>query len=176
MALITCKECQAEVSNKADACPKCGVKIKKKVALWKKILGGFVLFLIAVAVFSPGGKNGSGTTQSTDSSKGEQAAFNTTAHELAAAYNENTLAADNKFKGKRFVITGVVSDINTDMFNNAVVMLHGGVNQFMEPQARLAESEKPKAAELKKGASISLTCTGRGDVAKTPMMEKCVLM
>jgi uncharacterized protein (DUF983 family) len=29
MALISCKECKAEISDKAAACPKCGVELAK---------------------------------------------------------------------------------------------------------------------------------------------------
>lgn len=35
MALVKCEECKNEVSNKADKCPNCGVKIKQgKGCLW----------------------------------------------------------------------------------------------------------------------------------------------
>ena len=35
MAMISCENCGAEISDKATNCPKCGVKIKKKSALSK---------------------------------------------------------------------------------------------------------------------------------------------
>ena len=35
MAMISCENCGAEISDKATKCPKCGVKIKKKSALSK---------------------------------------------------------------------------------------------------------------------------------------------
>ncbi|HCI3908997.1 TPA: zinc-ribbon domain-containing protein, partial [Pseudomonas aeruginosa] len=33
MALIKCKECGAQVSNKAKACPSCGAKVPKSVGV-----------------------------------------------------------------------------------------------------------------------------------------------
>lgn len=93
--------------------------------------------------------------------------------QLAQAYDRNTVAADQQFKGKRFKVTGTVDSINTDMFGNPYVTLRGGVNQFMEPQFELDEDHANYAAGLQSGMRISLVCTGRGDVAKTPMSEDC---
>ncbi|MEC7118666.1 MAG: zinc ribbon domain-containing protein [Pseudomonadota bacterium] len=41
MALISCKECGAQVSTEAKNCPHCGAKIKKPLSL-----GGFLLVLL----------------------------------------------------------------------------------------------------------------------------------
>ncbi|HGO9723690.1 TPA: hypothetical protein ACLECI_002299 [Pseudomonas aeruginosa] len=97
-----------------------------------------------------------------------------TAQQLAQAYDRNTVAADQQFKGKRFKVTGVVDSINTDLFGNPYVTLRGGVNQFMEPQFQLDEAHANYAAGLQSGMRISLLCTGRGDTAKTPMSKDCV--
>lgn len=94
--------------------------------------------------------------------------------QLALAYDRNTVAADQQFKGKYFKVTGVVDAINTDMFGNPYVTLRGGVNQFMEPQFELDHAHSDYAAGLSQGMRISLTCKGRGDVAKTPMSDECV--
>ncbi|QIJ00830.1 hypothetical protein GII23_12390 [Stutzerimonas balearica] len=96
------------------------------------------------------------------------------AQQLAQAYDRNTVAADQQFKGKTFKVTGVVDSINTDLFGNPYVTLRGGVNQFMEPQFELDEAHANYAAGLQSGMRISLECTGRGDVAKTPMSKGCV--
>lgn len=96
------------------------------------------------------------------------------AQQLAQAYDSNTVAADQRFKGKRFKVTGAVDSINTDMFGNPYVTLRGGVNQFMEPQFELDDTHANYAATLQSGMRISLICTGRGDVAKTPMSKGCV--
>ncbi|MGU1251456.1 OB-fold protein [Pseudomonas aeruginosa] len=100
--------------------------------------------------------------------------YEISAQQLAQAYDRNTVAADQQFKGKRFKVTGVVDSINTDMFGTPYVTLRGGVNQFMEPQFELNEERASYAAGLQSGMRISLVCTGRGDVAKTPMSKDCV--
>lgn len=41
MALIECKECQSQISDKAESCPQCGCPLKKqKVIVENKITGG----------------------------------------------------------------------------------------------------------------------------------------
>lgn len=50
MALTNCTECQAEISDKATACPKCGAPRPKKHTFLKGLMiaatVGFVLFLV----------------------------------------------------------------------------------------------------------------------------------
>ena len=96
-----------------------------------------------------------------------------TAAQLAAAYDRNTVAADQQFKGKQFKVTGVVSSINTDFRGRPYVTLQGGVNQFMEPQFSFEDAKDPAIARLQKGSKVTLACTGNGDIAKTPMSEDC---
>ena len=55
MALVKCKECGEEVSNKAKSCPKCGAKAPKKTSL----LTWLVLILIILGIYT--------SSQSTDS-------------------------------------------------------------------------------------------------------------
>ncbi|ORL48812.1 OB-fold protein [Pseudomonas putida] len=99
-----------------------------------------------------------------------------TAQALASAYDANTVAADARFKGKRFKVTGTVADINTDFTGDPYVTLRGGVNQFMEPQFGFEKSDSEQLAVLRKGSKVTLLCTGRGDVAKTPMSKDCSLL
>jgi hypothetical protein len=53
MALTQCRECSAEVSDSAKACPKCGVgnPVKKKSTIAVKLFWGFVSILIISAVY-----------------------------------------------------------------------------------------------------------------------------
>lgn len=96
-----------------------------------------------------------------------------TAAQLASAYDRNTVAADQQFKGKAYKVTGTVSSINTDFRGRPYVTMQGGVNQFMEPQFSFEDAKDPAIAQLQKGSRITLACTGRGDIAKTPMSEDC---
>ena len=62
MALIKCKECGNEVSSKAESCPKCGAKVKKKgmgLLGWIGIL--FLVGVVASALAPHGGSSSSST-------------------------------------------------------------------------------------------------------------------
>ena len=71
------------------------------------------------------------------------------------------------------MIRGTVANINTDFAGNPYVTLEGEVNQFMEPQFGFHESASAKLVNLRKGSVVTLFCTGKGDVAKTPMWDSC---
>ncbi len=99
-----------------------------------------------------------------------------TAHDLAQAYDENTVAADQLFKSKNFKVSGTVADINTDLFGNPYLTLRGGVNQFLEPQFGFDKGAAAQLGKLRKGMKVNLVCTGHGDVVKTPMSGDCTLL
>jgi len=95
--------------------------------------------------------------------------------DLALAYKENTVAADQIYKGKRFGVVGTITDINTNLMGNPYIVLSGGVNQFQDPHFRFDKSASASLANLKKGDIVALICVGMGDVAKTPMSGSCIL-
>lgn len=145
-----------------------------------RVIGFAWLALMVVAMASgerPSGKAAAPTTSQSQPAEVAAAVvpvFEVNTQQLAQAYDRNTVAADQQFKGKRFKVTGVVESINTDLFGNPYVTLRGGVNQFMEPQFKLDDAHANYAAGLQSGMRISLICTGGGDVAKTPMSKGCV--
>lgn len=109
--------------------------------------------------------------------RAEQAALPSyNSSDLAIAYSENTVAADQRFKDKRYKVSGVVESINTDLFGYPYLVLRGGVNEFMEPQFSFDNSAMAQLSALRKGMKVSLICVGTGDVAKTPMSGDCVLL
>lgn len=151
-------------------------ELKRPLKSWE-VIGG-ILFGIFVVWWLASSSNSADSKTSNTNLTAENVntfQFTTTAKELATLYEENTVAADNKFKGKRFEIAGTIAAINTDFMDSAIIVLKGGVNEFMEPQAELVDAEKQKAASLKKGQKIALICTGAGDIAKSPMMKDCVI-
>lgn len=141
---------------------------------------GFAWLAIALVAMASGDRPSSNPSATSNSQSQPtkvaapvEPSIEVSAQQLAQAYDRNTVAADQQFKGKRFKVTGMVESINTDMFGNPYVTLRGGVNQFMEPQFELDDAHASYAAGLQSGMRISLICTGRGDVAKTPMSKDC---
>lgn len=99
-----------------------------------------------------------------------------TASEIASAYDENTVAADLKFKDKKVKVTGTIDDINTDFTGDPVLILKAGSNPFQQPHFKFDQANLQQIADLKKGTKVSLICTGKGDIAKTPMLDHCSLI
>ncbi|WP_303846829.1 OB-fold protein [Aeromonas sobria] len=97
-----------------------------------------------------------------------------TSQALSAAYDENTVAADQKFKGKQFKVKGTVTEISTDIMGDPYITLKG-TNMFQEPQFQFDKDATDQLARLKKGMTVVLICTGRGDIAKTPMSDDCFM-
>lgn len=95
-----------------------------------------------------------------------------TSAKVAQDYDDNTVAADIQYKGKRVKVSGRITDINTDFLGKPYLVL-AGTNQFMGPQFNFEKSDMSSLATLKKGTQISVVCTGKGDVVKTPMFEDC---
>lgn len=68
MALVKCKECGAEISKKAETCPHCGAKRKKKTTIGTGT-GILIIFVFVYVIGKISGQNDTGTTyQSTASS------------------------------------------------------------------------------------------------------------
>lgn len=99
-----------------------------------------------------------------------------TPSDLVTAYEANTVAADQRFKGRKFKVTGIVSDINTDFAGNPYLVLRASGNPFMLPQFSFDDAANEQLAKVRKGTKVTLVCVGRGDVGKVPMAGKCALI
>ena len=111
-----------------------------------RVIGFGWLALMLVAMASGDGSSSKPASSSSSQSQPAKVAapveplIEVSAQQLAQAYDRNTVAADQQFKGKRFKVTGVVDSINTDLFGDPYVTLRGGVNQFMQPQFELEKT------------------------------------
>jgi len=99
-----------------------------------------------------------------------------TPNDLVDAYEANTVAADQRFKGRKFKVTGTVNDINTDFTGNPYLVLRANGNPFMLPQFGFDDAANEQLAKVRKGAKVTLICVGRGDVGKVPMAGQCLLV
>lgn len=160
----------------------------KKLIKWA--LMGFVGLVILVLLIDSGKSPEEKKAEAAAAAQGEAAAAaekaaqakkemeslrQVTVDELAQAYEDNTVAADQQFKGKQFKISGTVVDINTDLMGNPYITLNGG-NEFMRPQFSFDKTDLEQIAKLKKGNKVTMVCEGRGDIAKTPMSGSCIFL
>jgi hypothetical protein len=102
--------------------------------------------------------------------KDAEVAIDVTADELASAYKKNEIAGDQKYKGKKLRVTGVVDGIDSDITDSAVVRLKAK-GEFLGVSAR--GLPKDEAAVLEKGKTVIFECTGAGEVISSPQLRDC---
>lgn len=105
--------------------------------------------------------------------KKAESVYSTTAKQLAALYEENEVAADDKIGGRPVAVKGVVKSIDKD-FTNSVVIHMESSNTFMPVSLRMSDTEKSRAAKLKKGETITITCKRMAFVIGSPSGSDCV--
>jgi hypothetical protein len=163
-----CSNCGSEIIDGLKTCPHCGGGDGGRLHI-PSMLGGIVIALCLVTLVGELAKNwisstGAGRAAESPLEPGGAPVFSVTAHELATAYEANDPAARQRFKNSRFSVTG-----------ESVVVLDGGANRIVHPQATLAAAEKAKASSLVSGSPVSLVCTGRGDAVNAPLVNDCVI-
>jgi hypothetical protein len=96
------------------------------------------------------------------------------ARKLAAAYEENEVAADDKYKGRSLRVAGTVQAISKDFMGDVYVQL-ASQNEFMPTNAYVEKSQRAAAAGLKKGQRITVLCTGDGLIVASPILRACTI-
>lgn len=186
----SCPNCNQKLKFKeikAESCPHCNQRFAQSKGV--KVFTWIFILIIVMLLFSSirscsSDRKGSVFWQlaggSSEAEKAEEAqALETlpsyTSRELAEAYESNAVAADQKFKGKRFKVSGKVTNISTDFLGRPYLTMQG-LNQFMEPQFSFAKSALDQIARINKGMTLTLVCEGNGDIAKTPMSSNCQIL
>ena len=118
-------------------------------------------------------KPAASTAQETANASG---AIKITAKELVSEYTENSVGAAQKYKGKLLEITGVVSEVDTDWYDEVYVAIGSGdrwewneVKCYFKDQAQI-----DKVAQLRKGDTVTIigTC---GEYSIDVSVEHCRL-
>ncbi|WP_445441731.1 OB-fold protein [Citrobacter freundii] len=206
MALINCSECGNQISDKAAACPHCGMPLRNEAEhhtnhrvnsttydeeetfsgrffTYIKILVkcGILLFVVfyVVPFFFSGNSDQIdqvGSSSSSQVSRPDPTSMTLfAAQEITDAYERNTVSADQQFKGKWILMEGDVTNISTDISNDAYVTFDA-TNSFYSPRAKFISKERDKLASLTKGQHIVVLCIGDGDTLKTPILKDCTLV
>jgi len=132
----TCKHCAMPIPKDAKICPHC--RKNQRLNLFPRILLFIVVFAVIIYLINDymlwlgSGKSAlrveSGDVKPSTAPTESLTTFS--AYDLASAYDQNTVAADQRFKGKRFKVTGTVVDINTDFLDRPYLVLDGRVNRL----------------------------------------------
>lgn len=137
------------------------------------IIIGLCIFIISITAIYD--YNDSTPTVSDNSAvEKQEPTIDTTAVNMFNAYNRNEMAADQEYMGRKIRVAGTVSDISSTYDNTAQVSLETD-NQFMSVKTSGDRNFDAKAAQLRKGQSIRMTCIGAGEVMGMPVLDNCVI-
>lgn len=199
MALVKCPECKKNISNTAPSCPHCGHVLtsedrKVKSSVTKKLfkfLLGIVVIVIAFGLIngmtqSPEEKArikaGNAEYQERKAQERAQAAKEklaslprVSAVQLSRDFSNNEVAANQKYKGKEVVISGVVAEISTTISGAPKITLNG-IGMLQMVFADLERDQANSAATIKKGTNISLQCTVKGYILNNVMADDCTIL
>lgn len=96
-----------------------------------------------------------------------------TASELWAAYNRDIVTADHRYRGRTLEVTGTVVTVPVRDFRGFIVVRLGTGDAFETVHATLAARESAFLYTIAKGQSVLLSCTGRGALIGSPILDDC---
>lgn len=96
------------------------------------------------------------------------------ASDLYSAYNDNEIAADQKYKGKQLEVSGTVQDIGKDIFDSIYVTLEtaelmGSIQVYFE------KGQEDAIAALSKGQELTVVGKGDGFLIMTVTLKKSLI-
>jgi len=101
-------------------------------------------------------------------------AIEVTSVELAQAYADNEVAAQQKYGSSPLLVSGTINSIELDFMDEPVVTLPG-TDDFTTTQASFAGDASEVTASLQKGQAIVLRCAGVSEVMGSPMLSDCTV-
>lgn len=102
---------------------------KNSVPNWLKFTIGAIIIFVIIGIVAGDDKKGETNTASSSSATENapapptENAITISSSELINAYQNNEVAADNKFKGKRLIVSGVIEDIGKDILDKPYIVM-----------------------------------------------------
>lgn len=93
------------------------------------------------------------------------------AREIASDYDDNEVAADQKYKGKILEVSGII--VNVFSSNDRMVVQLAGKKEIPFITALGNNDFNQYATTLKKGQNVVLICKGDGEVIGFPQLKNC---
>lgn len=161
--IIKCKTCGADMASNAKSCPGCGAKNKKPIyTKW----WFWVLVILIIGAGASGGDSDSSSSDvqvsNTDTDAAvakseEEEVVVVSAEDLAKAFEDNEVNANQLYKGKMVEVTGTIADIG-EMLGSTYITLNAA-EDFALTQTQCFFSDKDqinKIASLSKGDTVTI--------------------
>lgn len=186
-----CRDCLAELSPGAAHCPQCGRELGPPVTLPPApapqtgtaqsfriaiivfvVAGAFAALILIGLLVDPARKDASmpidqgNVATPSPARTGELVA--TTAEDLAKAYEENGLAARDRFEGGPIRVTGTLLRVGSNEGEPTI-----SLQSSLPIQAAFADATPLKA--LKSGQQVTITCEALNEAAAVLYLKSCVV-
>lgn len=187
--LIACRACGNQISKDAQACPRCGAPPRRGDPL--KLLVACVGTVVVVALVAGEMKNeGRPTPPAPQAQRAIVVApaaaaadpddpisaspIVLTAQQLYQAYKTNEVSADEQYRRRVLIVSGVVDAIKKDFSDEPYLELRVA-GDFDHVDARFPESRTASLSGLRPGAKVTVRCIGNNVVLGSPQLKDCVL-
>lgn len=88
-------------------------------------------------------------------------------------YKKNEIVANNKYKGKKVRVYGMVDSISEDFTGGGVVKT-ASPDMFLGGALLNVNKKDPYVLSLTPGAEVDMVCTGGGFIMDSPVLRECV--
>jgi len=148
----------------------------KKKPIWLYGLIGLCAICIVPAALMQGNADDKGKSKTTSTQAGapseEVKPIAVTAQEVFTDFKANTVAAEEKYKGKKLLLTGTVKDIGKDIMDDPyVTFVVGGQFEIVGVQAFFTDQEESKLSSLKKGQKVTILTEFKAEIAKSVILH-----
>jgi hypothetical protein len=169
-----CPSCAETIKAAATICRHCQHNFvpRRRSRLGRSVAIVIAFFSVVLLVYLFAGQDGNDSQDNDPGSETPSIAVNST--ELAQAYADNEVAAQNRFGDKTLNLTGLVTGVTLD-FSSAPVIQFAGVNPFLPVQARFDKSFGDALGRISKGQTITIRCTSVTEVISAPILSDCSL-
>lgn len=104
-----------------------------------------------------------------------QAVIKVTAQKLYEDYGSNEQAADERYKGKTLLVSGVIDSVGNGFGDKPYLTLESG-SMLRSVRARLDLAESAKAMQLEKGQTVQIKCIGESASFGSPTLSQCKII
>jgi hypothetical protein len=161
-----CKSCQKEIDDKAKKCPYCQTD-QRNWFVRHPIISFILIIIFLAAIGSSSGKNSGLSTNNqkvgTNKTNNQQqptivpTPIVIDAHTLVKEYDENKLAAQDKYTGKQIQTTAYITNISTDIVGNYFLSLKPTNEEYyFGTTFKCSFKNKDDLVSLKNGEKVTI--------------------
>lgn len=88
-------------------------------------------------------------------------------------YKKNEIVANNKYKGKKIRVTGIVESVSEDFTGGGIVKTTSP-EMFLGGTMFNVNKQDPYVLNLTPGATVDMVCIGGGFIMDSPVLRSCV--